>query len=109
MEYISLAMSWGLVKMSPLEFRMQSRELSIVGWNIFLYIVLGFILSNALYFVMAVLQLIAVCLTNILCASIFVFRPMWVIFSIHCVCFVGFVGRLDMFELFNSVKDVMSG
>ena len=55
--------------------------------------VLGFMLSNALYFVIAVLQLIVVCLTIILCASVFAFLPMLAISSIHCVCSVGFVGR----------------
>ena len=64
-------MSWGLVRMCPWAFCRQSRELSIVGWKIFLCIVLDLMLSSALYFVMAVLQLIEVCLTMILCASVF--------------------------------------
>ena len=83
-------------------------ELSIVGWNIFLCIVLGFMLSSALYFVMAVLQLIVVCLIIILCASIFAFRPMLAICSTHCVCSMGFVGRGGRFGLVNRVRDCMS-
>ena len=108
-EYISLAISWDLVRMSPLEFWMQSRELSIVGWNIFLCIILGFMLSNALYLVMTFLQLITVFLGIILCASSFTFRLMLAIFSIYCVYSVGFVGNVGISKLVNNVKDVMSG
>jgi hypothetical protein len=53
--------------------------------------------------------LIAVCLAIILCASIVVFRHMLAIFSIHCVCSVGLVGRVGISKLFNNVKDAMSG
>jgi hypothetical protein len=45
---------------------MQSIEFSVDGWKIFLWIVLDLVLSRALYFLMAVLQLIEVCLEVIL-------------------------------------------
>ena len=95
--------------MSPWAFFMQSRELSIVGWNIFLCIVLGLMLSNALYLVMAILQLIEVCLTMILCALVFACLPMFAITSIQCACSVGFVGSGGIFRLLNSIRDFMSG
>ena len=59
-------MSVGLVRMCPLEFWMQSSELVVVGLKILLCIALGLIFSRALYFVMAILQLIDVCLVIIL-------------------------------------------
>ena len=51
--------------------------------------VLGFMFSRALYFVMAVLKLIAVCWAMILCASALAFLPMLARSSIHCLCYVG--------------------
>ena len=53
----------------------------------------GFYVSKTLYFVMAVLQLIAVCLVVILWASSLVFLPMLVISSIKFLRSVGFIGR----------------
>lgn len=50
---ISLAMSLGCVRICPCEFFRQSNELTFIGWNIFLWMVLGFKFSRALYFVMA--------------------------------------------------------
>lgn len=58
--------------------------------------VLGLEFSWALYFVMAVLQFIAVCLVVILWTSFLVFLPMSVRSSIQCLCFVGFVAREDV-------------
>ena len=54
-KYISLAMSWGLVRMSPWAFCMQSRELSIVGWKIFLCIVLG-LMPQHIHVILAVFE-----------------------------------------------------
>jgi hypothetical protein len=71
------------------------------------YIVLGFMLSSALYFVKVVLHLIVVCLTIILCASIFAFRPMLVIFSIHCVYSIRFVGSGGIFKLFKGKCQIL--
>jgi hypothetical protein len=45
---------------------MQSSEFSVDGWKIFLWIFLGLELSEALYLVMEILQLIVVCLAVIL-------------------------------------------
>jgi hypothetical protein len=56
----------GLVSILSWGSFMQSNELSVDGWKIFLWIVLGLVLSRALYFVMAILQLIVVCLMVIL-------------------------------------------
>ena len=66
-------------------------------------------LSSALYLVMAFLQLIEVCLTMILCASIFALRPIFAISSIQCVCSEGFVGSGGTFRLLSSSRDFMSG
>ena len=55
MWYILLAMFVGLVRIFSYEFFRQSRELLVVGWNIFLWVVLSFIFSRALYFVMVIL------------------------------------------------------
>ena len=61
-----MAMFVGWVRMSPLEFCIKSKELSVLRWNIILCMTLGFIFGRALYLIMAVLQLIVVCLTMIL-------------------------------------------
>ena len=45
----------------------------VVGLNIFLWMVLGFAFSKVLYFVMVILQFIAVCFVVILWVSILVF------------------------------------
>ena len=66
-------------------------------------------LSSARYFVMAFLQLVEVCLTMILCASIFAFRPMLAISSIHSACSGGFVGSGGTVRLLINVRDCMSG
>ena len=50
----------------PCRFCRQSRELLVVGLNIFLWIILGLLFNRALYFVMVVLQLSTVCLVMIL-------------------------------------------
>ena len=78
-------MSVGFVMILPLELCMQSRELSVVGWNIFLCMVFGFVLSSVLYFVMAVLQLSVVCLVTILYIWALAFLPILVMLSIHCM------------------------
>lgn len=90
--YISWAISVGLVSMIPCGFCMQSMQLSVVGWNIFLWIVLGLVLSRVLYFLMAVLMLSMVCLVVILYASIFAILPILAMVSIHFVCSVWLVG-----------------
>ena len=69
----------------PLELCMQSRELSVVRWNIFLCMVFCFMLSSVLYFVMAVLQLSVVCLVTILYAWALAFLPILAMLSIHCM------------------------
>ena len=81
-------MSMNLVRILPLVFCIQSRELAVVGWNIFLCIIFSLIFSNVLYFVMAVLQLIDVCLVTILYVWVLAFLPMMASLSIHCMCFV---------------------
>ena len=88
---------------------MQSREFSVVGWNIFLWMVLGLVLSRVLYFVMASLQLIDVCLEIILWTSILAILPMLARLSIHCVCSVGFVGRGGIMMFLIVCRVVMSG
>jgi hypothetical protein len=59
-----------------------------VGWNIFLRMVFGLVLSSFLYFMMAVLQLIDVCLVMILYAWVLAFLLMVASLSIHCICYV---------------------
>lgn len=71
----------------PCEFCMQSRKLSVVGWSIFLWMVLGLMLNRALHFVMATLQLIVVCLAVILYVAALAYWPMyWFILVCVCVC-----------------------
>ena len=71
-----------------------------MGWNIFLCIVLGFMFNSALYFVMAVLQFIAVCLVVILWASSLAFLPMLAISSIHIVRSCGVCGERWYVDVF---------
>ena len=71
--YISLAMSSGLVMTWPCWPCRQSSILVVVGWKIFLWIILGLMVSSVRYLVMAILQLMAVCLVMILWASFFAF------------------------------------
>ena len=95
--YISWAMSVGLVSMVPCEFWMQSMQFSVVGWNIFSWIVLGLVLSRVLYFFMAVLMLVMVCLVVILYASVLAVLPMVARVSIHLACSMWLVGMGGIF------------
>ena len=68
----------------------------VVGWNIFLWMTLDLILSRVLCFVMAVLQLIVVCLVVILYASALAVLPILARSSIHCLSPAWFVGSGDV-------------
>ena len=102
-------MSVGLVSMTPWGFCMQSRQLSVVGWNIFLWMVLGFVLSRVLYFLMAILQLIVVCLVVILYTSILSVFPIVARSSIHFICSVWLVGSGGMLIFKGASRAWMSG
>ena len=91
--YISLAISSGLVMICPIGFCRQSSVLVVVGLNIFLWIILGLILSNVLYLVMVFLQLRPVCLVMILWASFFAFLAMLASCSIHVWMSIGLSGN----------------
>ena len=107
--YISVAMSMGLVRIWPLELCMQWRELAVVGWKIFLWIVFGLMFSNVLYFVIAVRQLIDVCLVTILCVWVLAFLPMVASLSIHCMYYIWLVGRGRVLIVGISSSDYISG
>ena len=94
--YISLAMSSGLVMTWPYWLCRQSSILVVVGREIFLWIILGLMLSNVLYLVMAILQLIVVYLVMILWASFFAFFPMVACWSTHMWVSTGLVGSGGM-------------
>ena len=89
-------------------FCRQSRELLVVGLNIFLWIVLSLLFSRALYFVMVVLQLSAVCLVMILWASVLAFFPILVSFSIHVCNYVGIVGKGGILSIWISCNVLMA-
>ena len=82
--------------MVPCGFCMQSREFSVVGWNIFLWMDLGLVLSRVRYFLMAVLMLSMACLAVILYASFLAVLPIVANVSIHCACSVWLVGSGGM-------------
>ena len=70
---------------------------------------LDFMCRIVLYFVMAVLQLIAVCLVVILCDSVLACLSMVANFSIHCWCSIWFVGRGMILMVGISSRDFISG
>ena len=107
--YISLAMSVELVSIIPCGFCMQSMKFSVVGWNILLWMVLGLVLSRILYFFMADLMLIIVCLVVILYASLLAVLPMAARVSIRFVCSVRLVGKGGMLIFSGESSVVMSG
>ena len=82
--------------MVPCEFCMQSREFSVAGWNIFLWMDLGLVLSRVRYFLMPVLMLSMACLAEILYALFFVVLPIVANVFIHCACSVWLVGSGGM-------------
>ena len=64
-------MSVGFVKILFCEFCRQSRELSIVGWNVFFWMVLGFMFNMALYFFITFVKLSSnIWLKTFFCAGI---------------------------------------
>ena len=65
--------------------------------------------NNVLYFVIAVRQLIDVCLVTILCAWILAFLPMVASLSIYCMCSIWLVGRGRVLMMGISSSDCMSG
>ena len=107
--YISWAISEGLVSITPCGFCMQSIQFSVVGWKFFLWIVLGLVFSRVLYFLMAVLMLIMVCLVVILYASILAFLPMVANVYIHLVCSVRLVGMGGMLMFNDDSSVIISG
>lgn len=102
-------MSWGLTRICPCIFWRQSRELLVVGLNIFLWMVLGLLLSRALYFVMAILQLIDVCLVMILWASLLAFLPILASSSTQVCKSAGLVGKGGILGVWINWRDMMSG
>ena len=78
-------MSIRFVSMLPVESLMQFKDVLMDDLNIFLWMFLGLVFSRSLYFAMAFLQLVAVCLVVILCAFILAMRPIVASFSIHCL------------------------
>ena len=102
-------MSEGLVSMVPFGLCMQSREFSVVGWNIFLWIDLGLVLSSVRYFLMAALMLSLACLAVILYASFLVVLPIVASASIHCVCSVWLVGSGGMCVFKDESNVIISG
>ena len=93
----------------PSRFCRRSRELLFVGLNIFLWIVLGLEFSRALYFVMAIVQLIEFCFVMILWASVLAFFPILVISSIHACSSAGLLGNDGMLGICVVCNVVMSG
>lgn len=102
-------MSVGLVSIMPCVFCMQSMKFSVFGWNIFLWMVLGLVLSRILYFFMADFMLIMVCLVVILYASLLAVLPMAAKVSIHFVCSVRLVGKGGILIFSGESSVMMSG
>ena len=102
-------MSIGFVSMLPIEFLRQFRDVLLDGLNIFLCMFLGLMFSRSLYFAMAFLQLIVVCLVVILCASILAVQPIAAISSIHCLMFAFVDGVGGMCVFFKVCNCWMSG
>lgn len=71
--------------------------------------ILGFLFSNVLYLVVAILQLMAVCFDVILWASILAFLPMLARSSIHCAWAVGLEGKGGMLMFLIDWRASMSG
>lgn len=87
---------------------MQSNGVFMVGLNIFLCMVLGFRLSMVRYFVIAFLQLMAVCLDVILWASVLASLPMVANSSVHFWASFLLVGVGGMVVLLRVCSCVMS-
>ena len=70
---------------------------------------LGLIFSSALFFVMAILQFMEVCLVIILWASILAFFPTFTKFSIHVRNSVWFIGSGGIWGVWISCSAWTSG
>lgn len=97
-------MSIGFVRVLSFVSLRQSRDIFVDGLKILLCIFLGSVFSRSLYFVMAFLKLMAVCLVEILLASTFARHPIVASSLIHfftIVSLVGLGGTTVFFSVYN--------